>query len=987
MKNILLFLHALFYVVTGSSQTPDNLNSQISEMLTYGNHQQALPVAEKAAALTKAKYGDRSEQYAQSLLLLANVANKNRPVSNPEPFYLHALEIIKALYPDNQVKQVPYLLGLAAYYVDSRQFEKAERIYPVAADLLEREGQGASALYAEMLGGRGNLLYQQESYSEAEILFLKAIEIEKKGKRENSHGYAIYTGMLGDIYIWEGDFEKAERFLIESIELRRVLYGEQHQVFGNAVLRLAEFYGEMKQFEKGLGLFIQAIGILKEALGTDHPDYAILITKVAGFAYSAGDQKNAKILYNQSMDLTRKAFGDQSREYGSALNGLALVLLKNKEYSAAQPLFEQAMAISKKNPGKNELDYAGSLNNLGLLYAGMGSYEKSLPYYIQSLEILKTQQAWNNPDYLLSLTNLAQAYVYTGQYDKAEPLVVSAASQAILYLRNTFAILSEKEKNNYLESTSWVEQMNNSFLYTNKATARDLAKSNFNFQLFAKSLALTDTRQVMELAGNSQDSGVTNVFNEWKIKRGLLAKQYALPASKRRIDLAAIEAKAEQLEKELTRHSAAFRGQQEALFISMKEVQQVLQPDEAAVAFVRFRLFNREWTDSVMYAAYLLRKEDHLPQFVPLCEEKQLGKYFSIGAGEPTIRAIYRSDPVDEKDQPSISGDSLFSLVWKPLMPFLTGIHKINYAPAGLFYKIAFHALPAGDSLLLMDKFELNQLTSIRQLALNESLSGGNPAIALFGDCEYAAEYTVPSKSKVPGEKDGLVMAVSAGKEKISSGWRKLEATAKEISGIQVLFQVKKYNSTVYSQLRSTEEQFKVMSGHSPVIIHLATHGFFLPDPQERRAEGLAEDLRNAFTQARDPLLRSGIVLSGANRVWNGQAPMEGREDGIVTAYEIAQLDLRQTELLVLSACQTALGDIIGSEGVFGLQRAFKLAGVSKMLLSLWKVPDTETAELMNLFYTHYLEGNTARASFTAAQKEMRRKYNAFYWAAFVLIE
>jgi len=853
--------------------------------------------------------------------------------------------------------------------------------------MLDRGGQVDSALYAELLGGRGNLLYQQESYSEAAMLFIRAIEIEKKGGRENAHDYAIYTGMLGDVYTRAGAYEKAEYQLMESMALRKKLYGELHPVYGYAVLRLAEFYGELKQFEKGLSLFIQATDILREAIGADHPDYAILITKGADFAYSAGDLKSAQLLYQYSIDLIRKAFGDQSREYGSALNGLALVMLKNKEYSAAQPLFEQAMEISKKIPGKNELDYAGSLNNLGLLYSGMGLYEKSLPYYIQSLEILKTQQAWNNPDYLYSLTNLAQAYVYTGQYDKAEPLVVSAASQAIQYLRNTFTILSEKEKNNYLESTSWLEQMNNSFLYTNKVNAKDLAKSNFNFQLFAKSLALTDTRQMMELAGNSQDSVIKKVFTEWKINRGLLAKQYALPAAKRSNDLAAVEAKTEQLEKELTRHSAAFRRQQDALFVSMKEVQYALQPDEAAVAFVRFRLFNRDWTDSVIYAAYLLRKEDSLPQFVPLCEEKQLGKYFSLRAGEPTIRAIYRSDPVDEKDQPSISGDSLFSLVWKPLMPLLNGIHKINYSPAGLFYKVAFHALPAGDSLLLMDKFELNQFTSIRQLALNKGLTMGNPAIALFGDCEYAADYTAASKNTVPYNQGDLVLAVSAGNDKITSGWRRLEATAKEISGIQALFQVKHVNSTVNHQFRSTEDKFKAMSGHSPAIIHLATHGFFLPDPQERREDGLAEDLRNAFTQARDPLLRSGIVLSGANRVWNGQAPMEGREDGIVTAYEIAQLDLRQTELLVLSACQTALGDIIGSEGVFGLQRSFKLAGVSKMLLSLWKVPDTETAELMNLFYTHYIEGKTARESFTAAQKEMRRKYNAFYWAAFVLIE
>lgn len=987
MKHIFLFLYVLFSSIPGSAQTPDNLYKQINELLVHGKYQLALPLAEKAAGLVKATYGEQSEQYAHSLLIVANVYTRNRPGSNPEPVYLRSLEIMKALKLDRQVVYVPYLLGLAAYYVDARQLEKAEPLYPVAATILDSEELGNSSLYAQLLGGRGNFLYQQESYAEAERLFIKAIEIEKNGKREDSADYAIYTGMLGDIYTSMGAFEKAERLLMESIARRKTLYGDQHQNFGYAVLRLAEYYGEVGQFEKGLKLFIQATGILREALGRDHPDFAILITKAAGFAYAAGDPRNAQILYQYSLELTKKAFGDHSREYGSVLNGLALVLLRNKEYTAAQPLFEQAMEISKQTGDKDNLDYAGSLNNLGLLYSQMGLYEKSLPYYVQALAILNTRQAGNYPGFLSCLINLAQAYVNTGQYDKAEPLVISAASQSIQNLRNIFAILSEKEKNDYLENIAWLEQMNNSFLYSNKKYAKELAVSNFNFQLFVKSLALADTHNMMELAGSSNDSSFKRIFTEWKFNRTLLAKKYALPLVKQMAGLSAMEAKTEELEKELTRISAAFQSEKQALHISMQEVQKALQPDEAAIAFVRFRLYTMEWTDSVIYAAYILRRTDSLPQFVPLCEEKQLGKYFSAGAGEHTIRAIYRSDPIDEDGKPSISGDSLFTLVWKPLMPWLKGIHKINYSPAGLFYKIAFQALPAGDSLLLMDKFELNQFTSIRQLALNRDSSGATSSIALFGDCVYAADSIELVRNIPPGEKDDRLITVPAGQGEYKGGWRTLEGTADEISGIESLFKAYKINATTYSQFKSTEEQFKALSGNAPAVLHLATHGFFLPDPQKRREEGLETDNRNAFTQANDPLLRSGIVLTGANRVWNGQPPLKGREDGIVTAYEIAQLDLRQTDLVVLSACQTALGDVKGTEGVFGLQRAFKLAGVKKMLLSLWKVSDTETAELMKLFYTYYLQGKTARESFTAAQKDMRRKYSPFYWAAFVLVE
>ena len=492
---------------------------------------------------------------------------------------------------------------------------------------------------------------------------------------------------------------------------------------------------------------------------------------------------------------------------------------------------------------------------------------------------------------------------------------------------------------------------------------------------------------MLESINKSKDINVQQLYKEWQGNKSLLSIQYSLPINNRIQKLDSIEAKAEMLEKELTVKSSEFRNQQKAISISMSDVQKKLLQDEAAIEFVRFDLFNKKWTDSTMYAAYILRKDDSIPQFVPLCEEKQLGKYFSSVAGSSNIKAIYRSDPMDENEKPSISGDSLYALVWKPLLPYLKGIKKINYSPAGLLYKIAFHALPTGDSSLLMDKYELNQYTSIRQLAIHEEKKESNNTIALFGNCLFSMDSSSVVKNIPANENANTLITAKPDRSDNTDGWKQLEGTANEITSIKNLFDQNKITTNSYAQEGATEEQFKSLSGNSPTILHLATHGFFLPDPVKKKQEGFEADKRNAFTLADDPLLRSGIVLSGANRVWSGQPPIAGREDGIVTAYEIAQMDLSKTDLVVLSACETALGDIKGNEGVFGLQRAFKLAGVKNMLLSLWKVPDAETAELMKIFYTYYLQGKTARESFAAAQKEMRKKYRPYYWAAFVLIE
>ena len=159
-----------------------------------------------------------------------------------------------------------------------------------------------------------------------------------------------------------------------------------------------------------------------------------------------------------------------------------------------------------------------------------------------------------------------------------------------------------------------------------------------------------------------------------------------------------------------------------------------------------------------------------------------------------------------------------------------------------------------------------------------------------------------------------------------------------------------------------------------------------MPEADEKKNES-ALNQNNIYGAADDPLLRSGLALAGGNYAWAGKPAIDGVEAGIATAYEISQLNLSNTELVVLSACETALGDVKGSEGVFGLQRAFKMAGVKKMIVSLWQVPDKETAELMTTFYAYWMKGKTINESFTLAQEAMRKKYTPFYWAAFVLVE
>lgn len=830
-------------------------------------------------------------------------------------------------------------------------------------------------------------LYSKGEYIKALPVAQEAVNTAKKEFGEFHSFYATSLNNLAIAYESIGRYETAEPLYIESMAIRKKVFGEHHPDYSQSLTNLALMFLSTGRYEKAEPLLSEALKIDKKVFGEFHANYASGLNNLGGLYNNMGQYEKAESLFAEAMKIDKKVLGEKHPYYASDLNNLAGVYASMSQYEKAEAMYKEAMSIRKKVLGEAHPNYAVSLNNLAFLYQSIGKYPEAESLYTEAMEIKKKVMGESHPSYVRSMENLAGLYENMGQYEKEQPLLINSSMIFINNLERNFTNLSDKEKQHYLDRNVSLSKSQNSLLYNYKKASPAAIQHIVNTQLFFKGLILQNTQKMIGHLQQSKDTGIQRVYKNWILNKNLLSKQYALPIDKRNADLKQTEENTEKLEKELNRLSADYNKYVNALRITMQDIQKKLEKNEVAIEFVKFQLYNKKTTDSTIYAAYILRKDDPIPRFIPLCEEKQLGKYFSSVAGASNIKTIYRSDPIDENEKPAISGDSLYTLIWKPLLPYLKDIKKIDYSPAGLMHKIAFHALPTGDSSMLMDTYELNQYTSLRQLAINEEKKVNNNSIALFGNCLFSMDSSTVVKNIPANENANTFITAKPDRSNNIGGWKQLEGTASEITSIKTLFNRQRLQVNTYEQEKATEEQFKSLSGSSPTILHLATHGFFLPDPEKKKQEGFEADKRNAFTLADDPLLRSGIVLSGANRVWSGQPPVAGREDGIVTAYEIAQLDLSKTDLVVLSACETALGDIRGNEGVFGLQRAFKLAGVKNMLLSLWKVPDAETAELMKIFYTYYMQGKTARESFTAAQKDMRQKYKPYYWAAFVLIE
>ena len=442
----------------------------------------------------------------------------------------------------------------------------------------------------------------------------------------------------------------------------------------------------------------------------------------------------------------------------------------------------------------------------------------------------------------------------------------------------------------------------------------------------------------------------------------------------------------------------------------------LLRKDEAIVEFVRipFNGKNFDATDENRYYAisrrnvgdpeelewdeeYGMVKMYYPPenafQFTYLFEEKELKNIIGQNTNSMSdgIAALYQSRGAGAVNAPRTANLSqLYQLIWQPLENQLEGIKKIYYTKSGMLNQIALAALPAHDGQLLTERFELFTKNGTDRLSIENErgdLFAENPTAVVYGGIDFnnteSAGSTINSENLLANNSRSLLH--SATQRGAVGSWPYLAGTKTEVEKLMAQFKNSSVSYKYFEAAQATEESFKHLGieGNSPDILHIATHGFFLPE-KVKGAYG-----SKGFGDCENPLIRSGLLMAGGNRAWAGDTPADGSEDGILTAYEISVLNLKNTKLAVLSACETGLGDLEGAgigEEVHGLQRAFKLAGVDYIIMSLWKVPDAETVVFMETFYKKWLGGMSVRRAFRASQLELSKIYKPYEWAAFVLI-
>jgi CHAT domain-containing protein len=367
---------------------------------------------------------------------------------------------------------------------------------------------------------------------------------------------------------------------------------------------------------------------------------------------------------------------------------------------------------------------------------------------------------------------------------------------------------------------------------------------------------------------------------------------------------------------------------------------------------------------------------------VYLFEEKQLIALFQNTGDEATvIKDTYQTDLSRFSDGKRAS--RLYNLLWKPLEKHLKGVKKIYYSPSGLLHSVAFAAIAPKPGEVLADKYDLEYVSCTRELVIGRQVLQGDPSLlrdaVIFGGISYPT--------------DSFLLALHDPCRNCSRGERSvpkyLPGSLEEMKAISAMLSAHGVACDTFSAYRASEARLKMFGARtnlpSPDILHLSTHGYYLPDPKVAADSTLYDA---PFKWADNPLFRSWLLMAGGTDAHLGRPNhLSSYDDGVLTAYEIASLNLSNTKLVVLSACQTGLGDLRNTEGVYGLQRAFKMAGAQHLLVTLWEVDDNATARFMQLFYGHWLDGLPIHDAFKKAQAEMKNIYpDPYFWAPFILI-
>lgn len=1034
---ILLFIWLAFPFQISFGQNPepnkqDPIQDSITKYTQMGQYEKVIQSATTWAELCKGKNGPESNAYGAALITLGNALNRTGKSKEAEPLMLQGLEIQKKAVGKDHPDIAKSLGRLGLLYTNMVNYAKAETCFLTAKEIFSKTPGTNLLAEAGTLNNLGNLYRYMGQYPKAEPCFLSSLEINKKAMGEDHPEVANSMNNLGNLYSDMGNYSKAEPYYLKSLEIRKKALGENHPQVASSINNLGVLYDDMGDYFKAETYYLRVVDIMnrtlgqdhievapslnnlgnlyhllgsyskaetyklkayeieRKALGEDHPEVATSINNI-GTLYSAmGNKPKAETYYLKALEIRKKALGENHPDVAQSMGNLGALYLSRRNYFKAESCYHKALEIEKKALGTEHPIVARSFGNLGYTYLCMGNYTKSESCLLKALEIREKTFHHEHPEVAMTIFSLGQMNWANGRLATAENYFLDWITKKQNQIRRYFPFLSDQEKEKFYESNlSGYQEEFKSFCVGRYSGKKAIAADLYNDQLATKGLLLNSSAKWKHRIKTAGDKKLNRLYDDWENSLNQLNQLLHSTDSVERAGIDSLENKTEKMEKELSLRSENFARLSDKKQVTWKDVQKKLKHGEAAIEIIRILKFGiaktatdtsdskkpvyqvKGLTDTIYYAALIVKPESVYPEMVLLKNGNDLeGKHLRF------YQNAVKNKVLDEQS---------FHHFWEKIGIKLGGSTRVYLSPDGVFHHINPNTLfnPKTKKYLLEEK-DIRLVTSTKDLVNPGPVEEENRLAELVGAPSYYLAGPTSSISTTERKSPHMTYNLRLESNETLSD---LPATKTEVDRISGILEAKGWEVKTYTQEKALEANIK--ESYKPRVLHIATHGFFQPDS----------------TRGSNPLLHSGLMLAGAGSALKGERK-EGEEDGILTAYEAMNLNLDNTDLVVLSACETGLGEIKNGEGVYGLQRAFKVAGARTLIMSLWKVNDEATQELMVRFYKNWLgEGavgtavppvagphrSTAilskRSAFIAAQKELKTRYpEPYYWGAFVMV-
>ncbi len=874
-------------------------------------------------------------------------------------------------------------LALINYFDFDRAMECAERLLSVS----ESKFGVNSIEYAKALDISGEIYYCKGDFENAANYYKRSYELKKLLGETASLSSAKSLNNLAVSEQMRGGFHNSTEFLSSSIEIKKNTLGESDSSYLISVHNLANAFLEIDELERASDLFATLLPAKAKIFGAESPSYARSLMNQGVLREKLGATEDAQKCYETALRILRKNMPDERVEVQKCALQLSEVLIKlgqearadtllksinrNIEKSESSTPFDRglvlySMAVVEWQKGnfyksdellakaedllatsyKSTLLYCDVIVARAAVNSALSKYDRALQYAVFGEKLYRELFGERHPSYASSLHILAGIQRNKGMLAEADTNYHKAFVLYTKQINDYFPFLSDGDKAQFYFAAKDRANIFNNYALSRYEKNPAILCDMYDFHIATKSMLLSNSLRRNRAVLASGDDEAIEQFNEWRSLRNKLSS--TLCNNPR--DTAKISELSDEigkLEIELSRETKKFDTENFRQY-SWKDIQATLSPQEAVVEIVRFPLWQNRWTDSVFYCALVLTAETKNEPMIVVIENGYQLEHKYINSYKNIIRSRIENQLDNEP----------YKVFWSAIDAITSKYKKLYVSLDGIFNQLNLNTILRPDGSYIIDGQEIVLLNNSRELLEKPTAEAGpSRTAALFGNPNFSLNSKPASERSVRLDP--------------------LPFTKVEVERIDTMLNANGWTADLFLGDKATSKNITELQ--SPRLLHIATHGVF-----EQNIDSKKRTLFGGLMTSgcENPLLRSYLLFSGAE-----SSLAEGKKgDGVLTAFDAMNLSLENTDLVVLSACQTGLGDIRNGEGVFGLQRAFRVAGAKAVIMSLWTVNDESTQELMNEFYAQWLKGSSLQDAFRSAQLKIKEKYpEPYFWGPFVI--